>query len=116
MDQNEVTIHFSKDEPMTTQRLMEALVKFPPEEEIVRTGCSIGGKIRNMVIRHPQGDVLTIHPNARFGRAPLRRIHSAFIERDKLNASRASADDRLPWFGHVDGPGEGDETQGGRGV
>ena len=53
---------------------------------------------------------------ARFGRAPLRRIHSACIEREKLDAFRASADHRLPRFGHVDGPGDEDETQGGRGV
>jgi hypothetical protein len=50
------------------------------------------------------------------GRAPLRRIHSACIEREELNALRASADYRLLGLGHVVGHGEEEETQGGRGV
>ena len=53
---------------------------------------------------------------ARFGRAPLRRIHSACIEREKLDASRASADDRLFGLGHSLALAKEDETQGGRGV
>jgi hypothetical protein len=53
---------------------------------------------------------------ARLGKGRLRRIHAACIDRERLEALRASGALPLYWDRRIDGPGEEDETAGGRGA